>query len=160
MVKYPHCTPITPSQRTKLWIDAATVRATGVPYLVKYPHCTPITLSRRTNLWKDAAPVPDLTLPRPEQGTEKNEKTKELDLQTSLLSSTQETPTHPSHRQNRKVRTLISKTQQNIIQTAACKFSGCVTRVTISDAALGKTFSRSVRDIGASSCSNTDFRRS
>ena len=31
LVKYPHCTPITPSRRTKLWKDAATVRAIGVP---------------------------------------------------------------------------------------------------------------------------------
>ena len=66
LVKSPHCTPITLSRRTKLWIDAATVRAIGMPYLVKYPHSTPITPLRRTKLWKDAAPVPDLTLPRPE----------------------------------------------------------------------------------------------
>ena len=31
VVKYPHCTPITPSRGTKLWKDAATVRAIGVP---------------------------------------------------------------------------------------------------------------------------------
>ena len=30
LVKYPHCTPITPSWRTKLWKDAATVRAIGM----------------------------------------------------------------------------------------------------------------------------------
>ena len=128
--------------------------------LVKYLHCTPITPSRRTKLWKDSAPVPDLTLPTPEYGSEKNMKCKDLDLQTSLLSTTQETPTHPSHRQNRKVRTVIPKTQQNIIQTAACKLSGFETGVTISEAALGKTFSKILRDTGASSCSNADFRRS
>ena len=31
VVKYPHCTPIAPSRKTKLWKDAATVRAIGVP---------------------------------------------------------------------------------------------------------------------------------
>ena len=65
--------------------------------LVNYPHCTPITPSRRTKVWKDSAPVPDLTLPRPEYGTEKNMKCKDLDLQTSLLSTTQDTPIHLSH---------------------------------------------------------------
>ena len=31
LVKYPHSTPITPSRRTKLGKDAATVRAIGMP---------------------------------------------------------------------------------------------------------------------------------
>ena len=36
-VKYPHCTPIAPSRRTKLWKDAATVRAIGVPNIGQPP---------------------------------------------------------------------------------------------------------------------------
>ena len=35
IVKYPHCTPITPSRGTKLWKDAATVRAIGVPNIAQ-----------------------------------------------------------------------------------------------------------------------------
>ena len=35
LVKYPHCTPITPSRKTKLWKDAATVRAIGVPSIAQ-----------------------------------------------------------------------------------------------------------------------------
>ena len=35
LVKYPHCTPITPSRRTKVWKDAATVRAIGVPNIAQ-----------------------------------------------------------------------------------------------------------------------------
>ena len=34
-VKYPHCTPITPSRGIKLWKDAATVKAIGVPNIVQ-----------------------------------------------------------------------------------------------------------------------------
>ena len=34
-VKYPHCTPIAPSRKTKLWKDAATVRAIGVPNITQ-----------------------------------------------------------------------------------------------------------------------------
>ena len=77
--------------------------------IVKYPHCTPITPSRGAKLWKDAAPVSDVTLPRPGYGTERNQRTEELDLQTSLFSITQKTPTYPSTRQNRKVRAVIAK---------------------------------------------------
>ena len=40
LVKYCHCTPITPSRRTKLWKDAATVRAIGVPNIVQ-KRCQP-----------------------------------------------------------------------------------------------------------------------
>ena len=35
IVKYPHCTPIAPSRRTKLWKGAATVRAIGVPNIAQ-----------------------------------------------------------------------------------------------------------------------------
>ena len=31
IVKYAHCTPISPSRGTRLWKDPATVRAIGVP---------------------------------------------------------------------------------------------------------------------------------
>ena len=40
IVKYPHCTPITPSRGTKLWKDVATIRAIGVPNIVQ-KRCQP-----------------------------------------------------------------------------------------------------------------------
>ena len=40
IVKYPHCTPIIPSRGTKLWKNAATVRAIGVPNIVQ-KRCQP-----------------------------------------------------------------------------------------------------------------------
>ena len=73
--------------------------------LVKYPHCTPITPSRRGKLWKDAAPVSDLTMPTPENGTEKNEKTKELDLQTPRLQ-------FRDHNSKGVVKTLLQEVPQ------------------------------------------------